>query len=68
MQQQVVVGRNVSVMVYLKKIYPKAEDFFSLKQNKSKFAINMDKNFTSAAEAKTVTDLIVKLQPCLKVF
>lgn len=55
-------------MVYLKKIYPKAEDFFSLKENKSKFAINMDKNFTSAAEAKTVTDLIVKLQQCLKVF
>lgn len=55
-------------MVYLKKIYPKAEVFFSLKENKSKFAINMDKNFTSAAEAKTVTDLIVKLQQCLKVF
>lgn len=28
----------------------------------------MDKNLTSAAEAKTVIDLIVKIQQCLKVF
>lgn len=59
MEQQVVVGRNVisdlSVIVYLKKIHSKAEELFSLKHNK--FASNMDKNFSGAAEAKTVTDL-----------
>lgn len=72
MQQQVVVGRNVisclSVMVYLKKIHHKAEEFFSLKHNKSKLASNMDKNVSSAAEARTVTDPVVKILQCLKVF
>lgn len=72
MQQQVVVGRNVisglSVMVYLKKIYSKAEELFSLKHDKSKFASNMAKNLASAGEAKTITDLTVKIQQCLKVF
>lgn len=72
LQQQVVVGRNVisglSVMVYLKKIHPKAEELFSLKHNKRKLASNMDKNLASAAEAKTVIDLIVKIHQHLKVF
>lgn len=72
LQQQVVVGRNVisglSVMVYLKKIHPKAEELFSLKHNKRKFASNMDKNLASAAEAKTVIDLILKIHQHLKVF
>lgn len=72
LQQQVVVGRNVisglSVMVYLKKIHPKAEELFSLKHNKRKLASNMDKNLASAAEAKTVIDLILKIHQHLKVF
>lgn len=55
-------------MVYFKKLHPKAEELFSLSHNKSKFASSMDKKFKSAAEAKTVIDLIVKIRQCLKVF